>query len=130
MLPLPRGRGVQRGDGDARGVVKTRAQILALWPRAIVCLVAAGTSVFLACLAWAQLQLMLLPGSSLYALDVASAVMVGAALLAMADIAVRWFWFLCSGRLPRSSRLWSRGLTWLLAVSGAAVLVCLFILTP
>ncbi len=44
---------------------------------------------------------MLLPGSSLYALDVASAVMLVSALLAMVDIAVRSFCFLCSGRLPR-----------------------------
>ena len=107
-------------------MMKTRSPILARGPRAIVFLVAVCTSVFLAFLAWAQLQLMLLPGSSLYALDVASAVMLVSALLAMVDIAVRSFCFLCSGRLPRSSRLWSQGLTWLLAASCAAVLVCLF----
>ncbi|PTX95849.1 hypothetical protein DB345_08525 [Spartobacteria bacterium LR76] len=43
--------------------------------------------------------------------------------LLMPDFAVRRFRFLCSGRFPRSSRLWSRGILCLLYGSFAAVIL-------
>lgn len=99
-------------------------QIVAFSLRALVCILYAGGSILPGC--FAVVKMLKIPGSSFPALNVSLAVMMSAMFLMMANPALRWFCFLCSGRLPRSSRLWSRGLTWLLAASCAAVLVCLF----
>lgn len=110
--------------------MKTPSEIFALSRRAMVFLLVAACSVYLGFLASAQLQLILRPGSPLYPLDVSISVMLWAAFLVMTDITLRWFRFLRFDRYPRASRVWRRVLTGLLVVSGSAVLVCLFILTP
>ncbi|GAT32455.1 hypothetical protein TSACC_2854 [Terrimicrobium sacchariphilum] len=110
--------------------MKTASEAFALSRRAMVFLLVAGCSVYLGFLASVQFQLVSGSGSSPYPLDVSISVMLWAAFLVMTDITLRWFRFLRSGRFPRASRLWRRVLTCLLAVSGFAVLVCLFLSNP
>jgi len=60
------------------------------------------------------------------ALDISLAVMWGVMFLTMADLGIRWFWFLCSGKILVASRVWSRCITGLLFTSFTAVMVSLY----
>lgn len=102
----------------------SQPRILAFSLRALVSLLMAGGSVFTGYFAVDQMRRF--PGSPVPALEVSLAVMFGAMCLLMTDFAVRWFWFLFSGRSLRSSRVWSRCITCLLFGSFAAVMVSLF----
>lgn len=108
--------------------MKTPQQIVALSLRAVVCILLAGGSVLAGYFAVDQMRRF--PGSSVPAVDLSLAVMFGAMFVTEADIAVRWFWFLASGRDVPSSRVWSRCITGLLFASFAAVMVSLFFLSP
>jgi hypothetical protein len=103
-------------------------RIVVLSLRALVSILLAGGSVLTGYYAVDQMRKF--PGSSVPAVDLSLAVMFGAMFLLMADFAVRWFWFLCSGRISVASRLWSRCITGLLFTSFAAVMVSLFFLSP
>jgi hypothetical protein len=99
-------------------------QIVALSLRALVCILYAGGSILPGC--FAVVQMLKIPGSSFPALNVSLAVMMSAMFLMMANPAIRWFWFLCSGRISVPSRVWIRCITGLLFGSFAAVMVSLF----
>ncbi len=108
--------------------MKTPRQIVALSLRAVVCILLAGGSVLAGYFAVDQMRRF--PGSSVPAVDLSLAVMMSAMFLMMANPAIRWFWFLCSGRISVPSRVWIRCITGLLFASFAAVMVSLFFLSP
>lgn len=108
--------------------METPRQTVAWSLRAVVCILLTGCSIYIGCHAVDQVRRF--SGSFVPAVDLSLAVMLSAIFLTTADLDIRGFRFLCSGRFPVASRVWSRCITCLLFASFAAVLVPLFFLTP